>query len=184
MSPDATKITTTILGDRPASLNYFRNNGIKAGSFFPEWSKIGTAFAGGNGIGNGASQFGLPMGAFVDPKGNVYVADAVNHRIQLWKPGDLVGTTVVGGRGEGNANDQLNYPTGVFVDVAGNIYVADQNNHRIQYFAKGATIGTTVAGGLGAGSSTYQLNFPASVFVDSYGNIYIADAGKDRKSVV
>lgn len=180
LSPDATKITTTILGERPASLNYFRNNGIKAGSFFPEWSKIGTAFAGGNGIGNGASQFGLPMGAFVDPKGNVYIADAVNHRIQLWKPGDLVGTTVVGGKGEGSANDQLNYPTGVFVDVAGNIYVADQNNHRIQYFAKGATIGTTVAGGLGAGNSTYQLNFPASVFVDSYGNIYIADAGNHR----
>lgn len=180
LSPDATKITTTILGERPASLNYFRNNGIKAGSFFPEWGKIGFAFAGGNGIGSSASQFGLPMGAFVDPKGNVYVADAVNHRIQLWKPGDLMGTTVAGGKGEGNGNDQLNYPTGVFVDAVGNIYVADQNNHRIQYFTKGSIFGTTVAGGLGLGNGTYQLNFPASVFVDSYGNIYIADAGNHR----
>ncbi len=180
LSPDATKVTTTILGERPASLNYFRGGGIKAGSFFPEWGKTGTVFAGGNGIGNGQSQFGLPMGTFVDPKGNVYVADAVNHRIQLWKPGDLVGTTVVGGKGEGNGNDQLNYPTGVFVDAVGNIYVADQNNHRIQYFPRGSTVATTVAGGLGLGNGTYQLNFPSSVFVDSYGNIYIADAGNHR----
>lgn len=180
LSPDATKVTTTILGERPASLNYFRSNGIKAGSFFPEWSKVGTVFAGGNGIGNAAGQLGLPLGAFVDQQGNVYVADAVNHRIQIWKPGDLVGTTIVGGNGEGSANDQLNYPTGVYVDAAGNIYVADQNNHRIQYFPKGSKTGTTVAGGLGLGNSTYQLNFPASVFVDNYGNLYIADAGNHR----
>ncbi len=181
VSPDASKITARLTGAIPANLTWYRSGAnTAAATLFPEWTGVSNSVAGGNGMGNTSAQLNLPMGSFVDAKGNIYIADAVNHRIQLWKPGDLIGTTIAGGKGEGNASDQLNYPTGVYVDFQGNIYVADQNNHRIQYFPAGSTKGNTVAGGSGAGSSSFQLNFPTSIYVDAFGNIYIADAGNHR----
>lgn len=180
LSPDASKITTTIVGQRAASLNFYRSPDISAGSLFPTWNKVGSVFAGANGIGVESNQFGLPTSAFVDQQGNIYVADAVNNRIQFWKKGDTFGRTVAGGKGQGFGNEQLNYPTNVFVDASSNIYVVDQNNHRVQFFARGDTTGRTVAGGYGIGNGKYQLNSPSSVFVDQYGNIYVADAGNHR----
>ncbi len=180
-SPDASKITAQLTGTPASNITWYRNGATMAvATSFPGFIPVATSVAGGNGMGNTSAQLNLPMGSFVDNKGNIYIADAVNHRIQLWKPGDLIGTTIAGGKGEGNASDQLNYPTSVYVDFQGNIYVADQNNHRIQYFPSGSTKGNTVAGGSGAGNSTFQLNFPTGVYVDAIGNIYIADAGNHR----
>ncbi|MDP1843672.1 MAG: T9SS type A sorting domain-containing protein [Sediminibacterium sp.] len=178
-TPASSKLTASLNGGVPANLMWY-SEGVLMGGSFPSWLANATAIAGGNGTGNAAAQLNLPSGVFVDAKSNIYVADAVNHRIQLWKAGELVGTTVAGGNGPGNGTDQLNYPTGVFVDVNGNIYVADQNNHRIQLFNAGSTKGVTVAGNGTAGNSFFQLNFPTSVFVDAYGNVYVADAGNHR----
>jgi len=40
--------------------------------------------AGGNGQGSAANQFSNPFGVGVDGSGNVYVADTLNHRVQMW----------------------------------------------------------------------------------------------------
>jgi sugar lactone lactonase YvrE len=176
---NASKLTAKLTGAMPAHLLWYTGtNTVK--SVFPSWMQTASTSIGGNGTGNSNAQFNLPSGMFIDDKGNVYVADAVNHRIQLWKPGELTGRTVVGGNGAGDGRDQLNYPTGVFVDVQGNIYVADQNNHRVQFFPVGTTQANTVAGIGIAGNSSFQLNFPNSVFVDAFGNVYVADAGNNR----
>lgn len=181
VSPETSKITVKLSGVSAANLIWYRAGANAAvANIFPSWISVGQSVAGGFGMGNTDAQLNLPMGSFVDAKGNIYIADAVNHRIQIWKPGELVGATIAGGKGEGSASDQLNYPTGVFVDVQGNIYVADQNNHRIQFFPAGSTKGNTVAGGSGAGNSSFQLNFPTNIYVDAVGNIYIADAGNHR----
>lgn len=42
----------------------------------------GTIVAGGNGSGSAANQLSTPIGVFVDATGNIFVADADNHRIQ------------------------------------------------------------------------------------------------------
>jgi len=177
--PTESNVKVRLVGGTPASLNWFTKSG-KSFVSLPSWSAEGVAIAGGNGAGATPAQLILPSAVFVDVKGNVYIADPLNHRIQLWKKGELVGSTILGGKGAGQNADQLNYPTSVFVDLSGNIYVADQNNHRVQYFTNGSINGTTIIGGNGAGNNDNQLNFPYSVFVDVSGSVYVSDAGNHR----
>ncbi len=179
VAPNAAKLSVKLTGRTPSLLVWGTFNSIE-GMSFPSWETTASSVAGGNGMGNSNAQLNLPAAISVDSKGNMYVADPVNNRIQLWKPGELLGTTIVGGNGAGNNANQLNYPTGVFVDPFNNIFVVDQNNHRVQYFESGSTTGKTVAGGNGAGDSDFQLNFPSSVFVDAARNIFVSDAGNNR----
>ena len=44
----------------------------------------GTILAGNNGSGNNANQFNDPYGVALDSKGNLYVSDGDNHRVQKW----------------------------------------------------------------------------------------------------
>ncbi|CAF1592888.1 unnamed protein product, partial [Rotaria magnacalcarata] len=45
-------------------------------------AKQGTVIVGGNGQGAGANQFNNPMSLSFDRHGNIYVADALNNRVQ------------------------------------------------------------------------------------------------------
>jgi gliding motility-associated-like protein len=129
--------------------------------------------AGGNGIGTAPNQFNEPHGVFVDAAGNIYVADAMNNRIQKFPPGSTNATdgiTVAGGNGPGPAANQLNSPLSVFVDAAGDIYVADFLNGRVQKFLAGSTSATN-----GITVAAYQLGGPYSIFVDNKGNVYVTD---------
>ena len=136
--------------------------------------RVGTTVAGGK-VGTAS-----PSGVFADASGNIFVADANNHRVQKWASGDSTGTTVAGGNGQGSKANQLYYPRDVFVDDSSNIFVADSWNNRIQKWAPGARIGTTVAGGNGDDSADNQLNQPVGVFVDVFDNIFVADLWNHR----
>ena len=144
-----------------------------------------------------AAQLNLPQGVAVDGAGNLYIADARNHRIRKVDASGIIttvaGTGEIGGGAGGFSGDggpataaQLNLPQGVAVDGAGNLYIADARNHRIRKVDASGII-TTVAGtgeiGGGAGgfsgdggpATAAQLNFPQDVAVDGAGNLYIAD---------
>ncbi len=125
-----------------------------------------------------------PEGCWVDASGNVYVADANNHRVQKWAPGATYGVTVAGqsNGSHGHATNQLFNPAGVYVDSSGNIFVADFNNNRIQKWAQGASSGVTVAGDSSAvaGDDSTRLQNPTGVFVDRNGNIYVSDQYNNR----
>jgi len=127
-----------------------------------------------------SNQLNKPKGVFLDKMGNLYVADAANHRIQKWTSGATSGVTVAGGNGKGNAPNQLNNPSSVFVDADANVYIADMNNHRIQKWSPGASIGVTVAGGNGDGDVANQLSYPSGIYIDRSDNIYIADSYNHR----
>lgn len=170
------QLTAGTTGGTLSSLTWYYNTSAVYGADTISSQGNISVVAGNHGAGGGANQFAFPAGGiFVDPAGNIYVADVVNSRIQKWAPGASAGITVAGGNGAGNAANQLDRPKDVFVDAAGYIYIADENNQRIQKWAPGATSGITVAGGNGAGSAAQQFNSPEGVCVDASGNIYVAD---------
>lgn len=77
-----------------------------------------------------------PVGIKMDPMGNIYVADANNHRIQLFMTGQSNGITIAGNGTAGSSTHQLNIPYGLILDNQLNLYVADTHNHRIQKYLR------------------------------------------------
>jgi hypothetical protein len=71
-----------------------------------------------------------PYGIFVDINFDLYVADAGNHRIQLFRSGQLNGTTVAG-VGSPSPTIILNQPTGVVLDADKYLFIVDEYNHHI-----------------------------------------------------
>src|SRR3974390_1861036 len=117
----------------------------------------GVTVAGGNGGGFGDNQLMMPSDVAVDARGNVYVADTNNSRVEEWAPGATNGATVAGTLGEGPDADQLSFPYGVAVNSSGDVYVGDTDNNRGQEWTPGAASGVTVAGSSGGGSGPSQL---------------------------
>ncbi|CAF3832133.1 unnamed protein product, partial [Rotaria sordida] len=86
-------------------------------------------------FGSSSTQLNSPVGVTLDSMGNVYVADTVNHRIQLFLAGQSNGTTIAGITGLSGSNATLlNTPFSVALDSQRNLYVADMGNSRIQQF--------------------------------------------------
>jgi DNA-binding beta-propeller fold protein YncE len=87
--------------------------------------------------GNTSTFLNGPRGVTLDPMGNLYVADALNHRIQLFMSGQTDGITIMGTTGVMGSNATLfNRPYSVAFDGQLNIYVADAHNYRIQKFVR------------------------------------------------
>lgn len=121
-------------------------------------------------------EFNSPSGLALDRQGNLYVADALNHRVQRITPTGEV--TVLGE--PGRRMGQLMCPKAVALDYAGYLYVVEQGNCRVQKFD---WHGEWVSGFGAQGSSPGQLNNPSGVGVDDFHNLYIADAGNRRVQV-
>ena len=153
----------------------------------------GTGTGGFSGDGGAAdkSELNNPVGVAVDSLGDLYIADAGNHRIRKVSLSGVIstvaGTGTGGFSGDGGAADksELNNPVGVAVDSLGNLYIADSGNHRIRKVDSGVI--STVAGsgfptfsGDGGAADKSELKIPVGVAVDSLGNLYIADSGNHR----
>jgi uncharacterized protein (TIGR03663 family) len=149
-------------------------------------------------------QLNNARGITVDHDGNLYIADANNHRILILKPnGEQLRTLGSLGNGDG----QLNEPSGVAVDDDGNVYIADTWNSRIVKFGANGTFlkawGTsttpfggpiidpqtgqgvqryaTDTGGLPEANAQNPLGFfgPRNVLVWA-DHVYVADTGNSR----
>ena len=133
----------------------------------------------GNGIQTSTNDgFNQPESIFVDPKGQIYVADTFNHRIQIFDSSGKYLKTL-GTSEMTSGNNGFNCPWSVFVDYKGYIYVADSSNHRIQIFHSSGKYLRTL--GIGKETSGNKgFNHPGSVFVDSNGYIYVADSYNHR----
>ncbi|CAF4195553.1 unnamed protein product, partial [Rotaria magnacalcarata] len=64
-----------------SALTQFRHSNNRA-MRWTQGAKQGTVIAGGNGTGAGAKHLGVPVGLSFDRRGNLYVADQDNDRIQ------------------------------------------------------------------------------------------------------
>jgi sugar lactone lactonase YvrE len=139
-----------------------------------------------DGIGTNA-QFDSPQGLVVDSLGNVFVADANNHRIRIITSSGQVSTFA----GDGNSGTtdnsgtsaRFNTPTGLAIDSAGILYVTDKNNHRIRKVTTQGSVSTLAGSTVGFTNNTgtaAQFSSPVGIAVDSTGTVYVADTGNHR----
>ena len=135
----------------------------KAPSIVPNYvSSFGAA-----GTGNG--QLSHPADVALDVKGNEWVADFGNNRIEEFTPGGefikSLGTT-------GTGNGQFTAPKSLAFDASGNLWVLDSGNSRLEEFGPtGAFIRAVGSKGTGNG----QFNRPEGVAIAPSGKILVSD---------
>jgi len=136
-------------------------------SFLPE--NATSMFEGGRGTGKG--QFDAPHGIAADSKGNIFIADTNNGRIEKFSPNGVF-ITSLGIKGTGYG--QLGEPNGIAIDRAGNIYVADASNHRVQ---KLGPDGTLIDEWKGPDPGFYG---PRRIAIGPDNSVYVVDQGRTR----
>lgn len=160
-----------------------------------------TAYAGtgasgdaGDGGPAAAARFNGAYDLAIGPDGDLFVADAYNHRIRRIRAASGIIETVAGNGTQGATGDggaataaQLSGPAGIAFDAAGNLFIADTDNHRVRRVDRAtgriATIaGTGVAGfgGDGGPGPAAQLNSPKGLALDAAGRLYVADSQNHR----
>ncbi|CAF1136176.1 unnamed protein product [Adineta steineri] len=133
--------------------------------------------AGTNRRGSGSNQLNNPGGIFVDVNLDLYVADCLNDRVQLFSPGESDGITVAGS-GSLNPTMSLICPTGIVLDAEKYLFIMDSNNSRI--VCSGLHGFRCLVGCYGVGSQSNQLNYPSSFSFDRYRNIFVTDISNHR----
>jgi sugar lactone lactonase YvrE/predicted esterase len=142
----------------------------------------GTGAAGNTGDNGPASEarLNVPWGLACDANGNLFIADASNHRVRKVAPDGTIttvaGTGTAGFTGDGGAatQAQINHPLGLAVDSLGNLFIADSRNYRVRRVTPDGGI-TTVLGGEGGEGAPSARYSPASLAVDRSGRLLIAD---------
>jgi sugar lactone lactonase YvrE len=129
------------------------------------------------GHGSEPGQFLRPQALALDPAGQLWVADACNHRLQLFDtretPPKLI--RVIGREGIGPG--EFRYPYGLWLANDGSVVVAEFGNHRIQ---KLTPAGESLAMLGSPGRLPGQFHQPWSVALDSQGNVFALDSYNHR----
>ncbi len=156
------------------------------------YAKVGATVAGAGGTGSGSNQLNGPSGVALDAKGDLFVDDGGNSRVQEYVLNAATdsyassGTTVAGPGGRGSGLTQLSSPSAVALDANGDLFVADSGNDRVVKYVLNAASGTyastgvIVAGAGGAGTGSNQLNNPSGVALDARGDLFVADSLNGR----
>ena len=114
--------------------------------------------------GKGKGEFRKPRGISLNSKGELAIADSMNHRVQiLAATGDFI--RQIGRKGSGNG--ELQHPVSVVFDSCDNVIVSDTNNCNVQMFnPEGKFIKK-----IGA----KEVRSPYGVTVSSENNIIVCD---------
>jgi len=114
-------------------------------------------------------KFNFPTNGAIDSKGNLYIVDTGNFRIQVFDKG---GRYVKSLGKLGDVPGSLARPKGIAVDSEDHIYVVDAAFQNVQIFnTDGQLLLFFGAGGWGPGYFT----LPAGIHIDSDDKIYIVD---------
>jgi tripartite motif-containing protein 71 len=142
--------------------------GLETAPAAPSYS---SAF-GSSGSGNG--QLASPGDVAQDSKGNLWVVNKGNNRIEKFnEKGEYL--TKFGTYGA--ATGQFNRPTSIAIDAKGNFWVTDAGNNRIQEFNESGVFLKAV-GSYGAGNG--QFSGPEGIAIDGKGNLWISDTYNAR----
>lgn len=134
--------------------------------------------------GSEPGQFLRPQKIVIDGSGLVWVADACNHRVQVFdvREGDV--KLVKSWGQQGHEPGQLNYPYDILLDDAalagqpgGFVYLCEFGNHRVQKFTPdGQFVGSFGKNGRREG----ELDQPWGIARDSKGQMFVLDTYNHR----
>ncbi|HUD47783.1 MAG TPA: 6-bladed beta-propeller [Candidatus Baltobacteraceae bacterium] len=147
-------------------VNYFSPDG----RLIAQWGVKGT----------NAGQFGMPRGAVVNSRDEIYVCEYTDsERVQHFT---ARGAKFLGGWGRlGSGDGEFSRAEGLGIDSAGRIYVADSCNHRIQVFSpEGKFIRAYGQAGTGPG----QFSYPYDVQIDPSGLQFVCEFGNSRIQIL
>ena len=165
---------------------------INAAGIITTVAGSGSAGFFGDGLAATIAQLNSPTGICLDASGNLFIADALNHRVRKVNTSGIISTIagngLIGYSGDGMAATatQLTRADGVAVDGAGNVYITDFDNNRVRMINTSGIISTFSGNGtpgyLGDGfpATTAELNLPFGVAIDGLGNIYSSDYGSQH----
>lgn len=139
----------------------------REGQFLCQWGSSGSE----------PMQFIRPNSLAIDEQDRLWVADACNHRIQVFEIENNEPRLVSIWGEEGVAPGQMRYPYDLTFDPEGNLIVAEFGNHRVQKFSRdGKSLAVWGAAGRDAG----QLQQPWAVVADPDGRVHILDTYNHR----
>ena len=126
--------------------------------------------------GHGEGELQSPSGVAFDDRGDVFVVDSDNHRVQVFSPSGKYKRRF--GQ-KGTKAGQLLQPSGVFIDGK-DVFIAERQNHRVSVFT---TEGTFLHCFGCQGDGPGQFNHPHGVAVDAHGYVYVSDKENGRVQV-
>lgn len=152
-----------------------------------------STLAGGTEAGDGgpAAQASLRFlqGLALDGQGNIFLADADDHRVRRIDPQGFI-RSVAGdglpgflGDGEASPRARLNTPYGLAVTLPGDLYIADLGNARVRRVTPDGRIDTAAGGGTAPlptmgqflPARSVRLGAPRNVLAAPNGSVYISD---------
>lgn len=166
--------------DRQNNRIYLVDTGTRASKeqnvkiFNLEGKKIGVI---GGAPGGDFGQFSYPTMATVDDKGNVYISDTLNSRVQKF---DAKGHFVTSFGQLGENWGEFDKPKGVAVDSFGNLYVVDSGWSNVQIFNPKGQILLFFGG---RGPIPGMMKNPISIAIDKQNRIYVGDYLNHRVGV-
>lgn len=142
----------------------------------------------------GRGQIAWPHGMYVEPNGNVWIADAsaagaedagLGHAVMKFSPtGELLLTLGTPGQ-PGDPPDRLTRPNDVVVAPNGDIFVVDSHNpvgsNRIIKYRSDGTYVTTIGE---TGYAPGQFLEPHAIAMDSQGRLFVADRYNNRIQIL
>ena len=137
------------------------------GQFLFQWGGHGAALG----------QFQRPQNLAIDENDLLWVADACNHRIQVFDANGDEARLVMHWGNEGTEPGQLRYPYDLVFDDEGHLYISEFGNHRVQKFRRD---GTFVSAWGMQGREPGQLHSPWALVRDSQRRLHVLDTYNHR----
>jgi sugar lactone lactonase YvrE len=140
-----------------------------------------------DGVGT-AAKFALPRGVCMDNNGNLYVAEANNHKIRKIDLSTNTVTTFAGStQGYTNGlgtNAKFNEPTSICIDSNNNLYVSEWQGNKIRKITPTGQVtnlaGSGVAGFADGTGTNAKFDAPQGLCIDNQNNIYVSDTANFR----
>ena len=138
-----------------------------SGGFVRRWGKQGSDL----------ESFARPQGLLLDKQDRLWVADACNHRILVFRINGALPELVQSFGNPGNLPGELQYPYGIAFDRDGTVLVAEYGNHRVQRFSPA---GEHLELWGEPGNAPGQFSSPWALAVDSRGATHVLDTLNHR----